>query len=353
MADIQGFGGLGGATKWQSVGLQYVASQLPLGNEHRGRILARAVEVDPGNRMAQLSYWNDRYRRAASRDELSRYTALLAAFVQPIKSFAAIGGDALLLRALYSLVAASVNLKELGGVAPNLQTHMTLLKKQLKECLGTPETRDLAQEMQCAVETLEWSGTNPAAPEAPSGWTFVGYFNAACFWASRKPLTPAAASQAVEYLIRAGDGPSLVSSRTSDPQLKPLLTNPVYIDRFGTDVETDILTAIPFAAHAQVLQSAILTTSKAISRVTPWDLQSLGIRRPIAERLHKLAVVHAALHRDVAAWGVPIVNAMAELGLTDKPDNSPERIQLVRLVLDATASAKSQPRARNLFKHLR
>ena len=136
MAGTRGKDGLAGATSWESVGLQHAASQLPVGSKDRLRILARAVEVDPDNSMAQVTYWNDLYRRTDDRDALTRYVRLLRTFVRPDlqNPDRDVPAVALRLRALYSLVAASVNLKQLDGVTLDRRKLLVILQAQLRSC---------------------------------------------------------------------------------------------------------------------------------------------------------------------------------------------------------------------------
>ena len=67
---------LGGATKWRSVGLEYLARQLSVRNDLRGRLLTEALDVDPLNDSARLALWHHRYRYE---DRLPAHADLLGA----------------------------------------------------------------------------------------------------------------------------------------------------------------------------------------------------------------------------------------------------------------------------------
>ena len=61
----QGYRGLGGATNWRSIGLQYLATTDYEGKEdHQIQLLSRAVELDPGNLPAEAALRNLAYRRS-------------------------------------------------------------------------------------------------------------------------------------------------------------------------------------------------------------------------------------------------------------------------------------------------
>lgn len=105
MAPVHGFKQvLGGATKWQSVGLEYLARQLSLRNETRGRILTEALELDPSNDSARLALWHHRYRYESELPALRRYWELTEGVASKQTS------PVLKLGARYAQVVAGVNL---------------------------------------------------------------------------------------------------------------------------------------------------------------------------------------------------------------------------------------------------
>ena len=87
MAQQHGFANvLGGAKKWRSVGLEYLARQLSVRNELRGRLLAQAVDVDPLNDSARLALWHYRFRYEDQLPALQTYWELTEGVAEKSKS---------------------------------------------------------------------------------------------------------------------------------------------------------------------------------------------------------------------------------------------------------------------------
>jgi hypothetical protein len=354
MAKAHGQGGLGGATKWQSVGMQYVGTQLPAGHVQRRRILGRALQADPANRMAEVAYWNDLYRRAENKETLTRYTDLLSSAFEvhmqdPDK---VVPADALRLRALYSLTAASVNLKALGGTTKDLSTLEKNLRAQLMACGADQDSEELARQMMPAAETLKWSISPPAnlgdeaEPDPPSTWSFTAHYNAACFWASRGGQgTPSnnEAKAAVRHLILAGDEPALVAARATDPQLKSLLEHDRYREAFGSDPKKDILTIAPFAALAEKLRDGGFSTPKAIAQATDDELEAVGVPAKLTQRFKELAGTASRITPTLEPWRATLLELLIARGITKLPSGFLPRIILAGVLHAAIQDLNRRP----------
>jgi hypothetical protein len=86
--------GLCGASRWESVAAQVVATKPPStagGSELRRELLAYAVQADPPNALAQLAYANLQGREATKARELCSYAARLTGLLDRIEQQAGLG----------------------------------------------------------------------------------------------------------------------------------------------------------------------------------------------------------------------------------------------------------------------
>ncbi len=103
-----GFDGLCGATSWRSLALQYVAqSDLAAAPDREQELLARAVDVDPRNDLAQVALAHAEGRHHTLREDLDAYGRWLDGFVA--RTAGRSGYRALRLRAQYSRAVTTVN----------------------------------------------------------------------------------------------------------------------------------------------------------------------------------------------------------------------------------------------------
>ncbi|MDQ8042912.1 hypothetical protein RDI86_13680 [Cellulosimicrobium sp. XJ-DQ-B-000] len=103
-----GFEGLCGATSWRSLALQYVAqSDLTDAPDRERELLARAVDVDPRNDLAQVALAHAEGRHHTLREDLDAYGRWLDRFVA--RTAGRSGYRSLRLRAQYSRAATTVN----------------------------------------------------------------------------------------------------------------------------------------------------------------------------------------------------------------------------------------------------
>ncbi|KFD42768.1 hypothetical protein IU11_17875, partial [Cellulosimicrobium sp. MM] len=103
-----GFEGLCGATSWRSLALQYVAqSDLADAPDRERELLARAVDVDPRNDLAQVALAHAEGRHHTLREDLDAYGRWLDRFVA--RTAGRSGHRSLRLRAQYSRAATTVN----------------------------------------------------------------------------------------------------------------------------------------------------------------------------------------------------------------------------------------------------
>ncbi|GMA24861.1 hypothetical protein GCM10025864_26200 [Luteimicrobium album] len=106
------FAGLCGASEWRSLGLYDLASTRYGGKQQlaiQRRLLARAVELDPGSWLAQLSFRRACERYATTPRELARYRRWLDELLARDGVLRRPGFESLRLRALYTCLSLSIN----------------------------------------------------------------------------------------------------------------------------------------------------------------------------------------------------------------------------------------------------
>ncbi|MGV8907410.1 MAG: hypothetical protein ACOH1Y_00365 [Propionicimonas sp.] len=77
MAAKHQFDGLGGATNSRSIALHHIATTQFRHTPTEIGLLARSVDLDPGNTPAAIAFWNALYRESTDTDDLKHYVALL------------------------------------------------------------------------------------------------------------------------------------------------------------------------------------------------------------------------------------------------------------------------------------
>lgn len=348
-----GFEGLCGATSWRSLALQYVAqSDLTDAPDRERELLARAVDVDPRNDLAQVALAHAEGRHHTLREDLDAYGRWLDRFVA--RTAGRSGHRSLRLRAQYSRAATTVNAcfapgRDGGDPAGTLDATAVDAVRALLEALAVERAAGredaLVVRLQDAVESLyrqaeaaaralepvAAQGVPPAPGTEPSGRTEpsetarsaetprerlrrayraalardpddgdagppspttpTGEYNLACTYAVRtKPLGAADALRATDHLRRAVVLADLRAWLHDDPMLAAYRERPEYAAEFGQD-PLDLLAVAPFARYAPALRTWGLTTEQRIVAVPPPDLAALLGTTP-----EEAARVRAAAH---------------------------------------------------------
>ncbi|MET7135496.1 hypothetical protein MT994_15430 [Cellulosimicrobium sp. MI9406] len=343
-----GFEGLCGATSWRSLALQYVAqSDLTDAPDRERELLARAVDVDPRNDLAQVALAHAEGRHHTLREDLDAYGRWLDRFVT--RSEGRSGYRSLRLRAQYSRAATTVNAcfapgRDGDDPAGRLDATAVDAVRALLEALAVERAAGredaLVVRLQDAVDSLylqaevaaralepvapqrvptapgtepgeraEPSETaetprerlrrayraalarDPEGADAPSPTTPTGEYNLACTYAVRTtPLGAADALRTTDHLRRAVVLADLRTWLHDDPMLAAYRERPEYAAEFGQD-PLDLLAVAPFARYAPALRAWGLTTEQRIVAVSPPDLAALLGTTP-----EEAARVRAAAH---------------------------------------------------------
>lgn len=343
-----GFEGLCGATSWRSLALQYVAqSDLTDAPDRERELLARAVDVDPRNDLAQVALAHAEGRHHTLREDLDAYGRWLDRFVA--RTAGRSGYRSLRLRAQYSRAATTVNAcfapgRDGDDPAGRLDATAVDAVRALLEALAVERAAGredaLVVRLQDAVDSLylqaevaaralepvapqrvptapgtepgeraEPSETaetprerlrrayraalarDPEGADPPSPTTPTGEYNLACTYAVRTtPLGAADALRTTDHLRRAVVLADLRTWLHDDPMLAAYRERPEYAAEFGQD-PLDLLAVAPFARYAPALRSWGLTTEQRIVAVSPPDLAALLGTTP-----EEAARVRAAAH---------------------------------------------------------
>ena len=336
--------GLAGATRWQSVGLQYLGSLRPRGDAAAQPLFASAVADDPDNILAQVSYWNALYRNADTVADLERYRSLLENVLRDptVRK----REPSLRQRVLYSRVAVGINLHSLGATDRNLTRRACLLHRAVTES-DAPEPfldnlRTNAMALLRSVPELASKLTDPISEPEKNGPT-VNY-SLGCYFATRNPAcVHADAVRAARHLALADADPGSAAWRPVDPQLAAFRQSSQYRSEFGAPVPTDILAVAPFSEHADRFRGAGLVTLERVRTAGRSGLWQLGVRGPDASWVLALVSIGLAVSDDLEGWRVPIVGAFAAAGRTSFPANADAQAALRRSIHEACMPLKSSP----------
>ncbi|MFC8733058.1 hypothetical protein ACFT5B_11420 [Luteimicrobium sp. NPDC057192] len=331
------FRGLCGATDWRSLGLHYVATtDFQDDRAEQRRILARSLERDPGNWLAQLAYHNVTMRYGDDPDVLRAYRSWLTEVLR--RRLGGPGERSLALRALYTRLSVDVNAAfaestpgpdgAISGVtlgAQDLSDAAELvaaldaldpskrpparwwrgrstsaagepapaLADDLRACAAPlvrlvadrvdPEASDpvrIGRGDVCDLSGLGARQSDGCLPDSDqrtasdgAARSPKGYYTLACAIATYCD-TPSAfmIDRAVGALRLAAGAPSLRDWMWRDPQLRALRTTATFRRAFGAAPRTDLLALPLLLPFADALRRAALTSVSAIRRTGARDL---------------------------------------------------------------------------------
>jgi hypothetical protein len=225
--------GLGGATQWRSVGLQYVATVV-LRNEDaqdlKKAILAEALEVDPDNLAAALAFRHVLSRYSDEAEALVDYREWLARY-ERVLAENQLERSALRLRACYTRAVIAINAVFAEGKTSVIDRKRSAisaledLKVLLNDLRDVKDFAHLLAVTRANTQGLEWlvDGPQPndGALEAASP---NGAYNEACFYASvnewnRMGSEADHGDVAVKLLRRASADPELALWMLNDPSV--------------------------------------------------------------------------------------------------------------------------------------
>lgn len=315
-----GFDGLCGATSWRGLALQYIAqSDLAADPARRTQLLARAVDLDPANDLAQLALANDTARYRTVREDLVAYRRWLDDFVA--RSDGRSGYRSLRLRALYSRAVTAVNAcfaesRVTKRASGRMDDDAVDAVRTLLEALGAERRAGredaLVAGLQDAADSMYYQAEPAAAPSAHDALvnayrdavgeptdglaevgrrttTPTGEYNLACTYAIQRPLRGADVRSATDHLRRAADLSALRAWLHEDPMLTAYRGRQEYLDEFGTD-PAGLLDVEPFARHADALRAVGLTTTgRILARRPPALTTDLATTPEVAAELRAAA----------------------------------------------------------------
>lgn len=341
-ASHKGLDGLAGATSWKSVGWQFIASSdLIQHKAHQRELLARAVDEDPTNLLAQYALSYVAHRDATTYAELwSFHTALAKYLPTPHQP----GTAALRLRMQMTQLAILTNAyyatddrlkrelarQEAGHVAASLVTDLNADHSPLADQMK-PQARELVRWFNDTV-SVALAPTPAALPEADfKEWPTAGgptaWYQEACRWAT----TGKDDAKAAKLLTDAAINPEIQAWAMKDPQLR------MYHQRHPGTPESDIFTLPTLEPYRTALKTAGWTTLDDLVPVANSRLRLavlLSLKGPELQRV--LRTIELLEKAPLGAWRVELVRALLECDAV-RPEGSP----LLRPGVDAAAIVKS------------
>lgn len=306
--------GLCGATRWAGLSAQVLATGVFRGSASLQRkMLASAVENDPGNLAARVALLHVDGRRASDPDGARVYAegldGVLGAVTknrQPDPGRAPTPGwDALLIRGLFNAAVAWMNhyLFETAAAASRPSKHLSLAKARrrverlgeilAKDYRGLP-LRDLAADMRPAGDFLR-AAIYAAAGVAPVGYappsetgghhSLTAVYTRACWKAIRAERDETYLKRALDDLATVASMPGFAEWARHDPSFQVFHRQETkteirrrYRTIVGLVVPSDFLALPPFAAHADALRNIGVHSADALLQEDPRELaETLGV----------------------------------------------------------------------------
>ncbi len=345
--------GMAGARDWMSVALQYDVATTPGRKpEQRTQLLALAVDMDPGNWVAQFSYRMLLSRDSEDANELRVLTNWLTAGADMLAAEKVDGSANAALVARMRYAAYAIRLNHRVVLAPErcgctvstatLFTKLTMAIGQLKD----PQQALLQSRLRSAAAALDENVLLPVV-----SWTQeltpTSAYSLACHLAQRPDAASRAA--AIAYLAFAYGDPRRKSEAPSDPSLKALRKTAEYRKALGEKPPSDLMATAPFNAHKTTLEAVGLTEPALIALTSVDRLAGiLGYPKLVARDVRKRAALVAAVPSALDSHRLLIVSTLVDAGVLGPSSlaallQDPSRRQAVRTKLRTTCETKGYP----------
>jgi hypothetical protein len=341
----RGFEALCGATKWESVGLQYVASTVFAEDKYkvqREQLLRAAVDSDHRNLPAQVALQHSRHRTATSTEELARYLNWLATESKMIRRLHAPGGGYTDIhrRLLVTYFAALRNLIAVAGQdeARTLVSdeRRAKLAHRLVNLLNDERSPELRDRMRYQVEPLlrdlplrndthrimrSWAIDYATERHSPD----LAY-NLAC--ANVRNLNGADPDDATYDLLKRSFVVDFFREwAAKDPELKALHPKAEFRKLVGKWPRASFWELELFTAHRARLTSAGVYEPRDIAAVfSSVDLSNyLSVPLSVAERMRRTSALVLAAESTIRPAGpyelrIEIVDRLLSLGVSSPTD---------------------------------
>lgn len=282
--------GLYGATKWESIALQYVAAAWytkATDQKHGVELLRRARRSDPSNRSAELSHWKFRHRYSTKEPDLHEYGEFLRIqipilkdwqewelFDRSVVAYLAVWRNWTAAKAQTAskgdnegtptaedwwlldhsaLGTADEFRPEVGWLEDVLTEHSSAPRRGARGSVDSDKRKATAQiDLKLLREpqppAMIWDGSVPPLAEAMSGSPYVAY---AIGCAKSRLGFPSDAYRAV--LAQAGRESDIADFARRDPELARVRDEDWFVEIFGRDPEPE-LTYAPFEQYRELLE---------------------------------------------------------------------------------------------------
>lgn len=313
--------GMGEARHWRSVGLQYDAETTERSSSDKARILAAAVDLDPGSWPARMSY----------RMEMSRHSDDSAKLLELSNWLQVAAGRqrkhdwALKARMVYGAYAAFLNHRvaehsEHSERCRCRDGQEAELRASLEQVVAKGLRKGTFERMfkQNAYALLRYPLGTTRPPPVPSGMTPSTAYTIACFAAIQQPPN---FGRAIALLQFAYSDPGYKEAAASDPMLKKILESPQYRKSIHSEPRKVLTDIAPFDAYKSALTLSGLTDPDLLAR---WELSALaGIlstRKHTARVVRHKARLISSIPSELTAYRLEIAEALASVGVAKPGD---------------------------------
>lgn len=338
--------GLAGATDWQSVGLQYVATTLLRGDENAQKnreMLGRAVELDINNMAAQLAYRHATDRTSTDAKVLIDYREWLEQCDGKLVELQ-LAESAMRLRTCYLRTVVATNAVFAGTADESASKRIAKAREALVDLAALVTTSKDKHELTTiatSMETNSWGLKQLLAPPAPTSPDQrppagpIGTYNHACYYASKqswvllksgsnrapRPQDTSDDDQRAIALLRSATAdPDLAKWMRFDPQLKDFRNRHHYRETFLQDPAQDIFACDLLKPFADRLRAAGYGNASVLAALhgSPNPLADViaadaVVRRAIIDIAHLRASFTAGLEK--STWGAELLNQLSSRGL--------------------------------------
>lgn len=313
------YDGLGGATVWMSIGLQYDATSGVRPQEEMLQMLARAVDLDPASWPAQMSWRVERGRSSSKGDELEMLSDWLCQAAGKVTDRA---DSTLRARMAYNAYVAYLNCLAAREVDPAPDSidgqRLEALRWDVDDALKQVPQGAFRSRMTANVEALRARLPATATDlRSEIALTPSRAYIRACQWAGRRDTF----DRALVALDFAFSDEKYRAVAKTDPMLEDLRELPAYRNAFPVQPRAALTDIAPFDVHSVALKAAGLTEPAPLGRIPLKRLAAaLGADVAVARELQQRALLVLAVDPELEAYRLEIVEVAVAEGITTVAD---------------------------------
>lgn len=308
-----GFRGLGGATSWESVGLQYAGAREP-DPAKKLQLLAKACDLDIGNLTAQYSLRMEKYRNSTDPGDLERASRWMQRLAGELSSSDPhdTSWQPLAARAIYaSMVFDRNRYAASGGDPAQLAPGILDLKRELARLLDAIEE----SAPQLHAQLAEANQILSISPPVTTDKVLLARTPRASYTLACTAARGGDTALALRLLDIAYANPRQKTWARQDPELSGLVRTAEYRRRFP-ETPPEFLTSRPLAPYSTGLSDGGWDSPRALSTAVASKVAAaLGTTTENARDLIGWGRLAAGLPSDLSDLSAVIVDACVSAGL--------------------------------------